>query len=114
MRRIVVIAVVAGAMSMVACDDGGGGSCESICLTAQDLNCTSINDCYEFCDVTYSLAVKADCMPEYNAYHSCAQNTPTCSIDAQCNSQENDIYDCAIPFCYANPTDLDCIAAQSL
>jgi hypothetical protein len=102
-------------MSLVACgDDGGGGSCESICLAAQDLNCTSINDCYEFCDVTLRLSGKADCAAEYNAFHSCSQSTPTCSIGNQCALQKNALTACIYPFCAANPTDSDCIAAQNL
>jgi len=116
MKRIVVIAAAVGVMSLMACgdDDGGGGSCESICFAAQDLNCTSISDCNEFCDVAQALAAKASCGAEYDAYHSCAQNTPTCNIDAQCNSAENAFFSCTVPWCYANQTDPDCIAGSNL
>jgi hypothetical protein len=116
MRRILLIAVTVSALCLAACDGGGGGgaSCEDICLDAQALSCTTISDCYEFCDVSQSLAAKAQCQAEYNALHSCSQSTPTCSIDNVCASQENAFESCLVPFCYANPSDADCIAAANL
>jgi hypothetical protein len=110
MKRLLVIGIMAASVSLVACEDGGE-SCESICLAAQDGNCTWIDDCYEFCDVTWSLAAKADCRPEYDAYHSCAESTQTCSIDSVCGNQEGDMLDCAIPYCSTNPNDTDCVTA---
>jgi hypothetical protein len=113
MRRILMIAVAVSALGLAACDGGGGGggSCEDICLEAQALSCTVIADCYEFCDVSRSLAAKAQCQAEYNALQSCSQNTPTCSIDSECSSEEDAFGVCLYPYCYANPSDADCLAA---
>ena len=116
MRRIVVIAVAtcALALGLAACgdDDGGGGSCESICQQAQALNCTSITDCNMCCAVGSNLASKAGCNAEYNALHSCSQSVPVCSIDSECGSEENALAYCVAPFCLANQNDPDCIAVQ--
>lgn len=117
MRRIFVIATVAGALAltMVACgDDDGDRSCEAICLDAQNQDCTSIDDCNEFCSVGRSLSGKASCGSEWDAYDNCANNTSTCTIESTCSSYEDDFFDCVTPFCLANTTDSDCIAAANM
>jgi hypothetical protein len=111
-RMSIVICLSLLPLSLIGCDSDEQ-DCLNICRAAQDQSCTSINDCSDFCSSTAALKDKANCESEYDAYHDCANSTPTCSIDAQCASQENAFAACVVPYCYANPNDADCIKLEN-
>ena len=111
-RRIGVVCILLLSLALVGCSDDEA-DCRSVCDKAQDQNCTDILDCADFCSSTLALRDTASCQSEYDAYHDCAMSTSTCTISAQCASEESALLGCITPYCYVNATDPDCIKLDS-
>jgi len=91
-----------------ACGNDLVGDCLSTCSEAQDRDCTSIDNCNDFCVSGASLADSGGCTFELNSYESCAERSPVCSIDAQCGAEQNALASCIGVYCLANSSNPDC------
>jgi hypothetical protein len=108
-----------GATTSTSASNGSGGGsltftssdCVTECQQGQATQgCTTLTgDCQNCCDAAVSLAPKAMCEAEFNAYYDCiSAPADPCNPPVDCSAEQDGLKNCATNYCFSNLSDPDC------